>query len=252
MIFDTSEVIFSKKDKKRRLVLPTELSSELAEEIGIHIGDGSLNIYKSRYLYSLRGHKIDDEKYYINFVTLLYRSLFGIDVKIRRWPDVIGFQIGSNALGEFKSKIIGLPLGPKIEIKIPNFILESNNFSADCMRGIFDTDGCLSFEKKSREKAYYPRILFTNTSKALTEDIIEILKDKLGFNLSSWHKDYKDRNWKRLYYICTRGSNNLIKWFKIIGSHNPKYLFKFEFWNRNGYAPVAQTDFSLNGLDLEK
>ena len=44
--------------------VPTEITEELAEETGWHIGDGSMNFYcnqgKLKGLYSLRGHIVDD------------------------------------------------------------------------------------------------------------------------------------------------------------------------------------------------
>ena len=45
--------------------IPKNISSELAEEVGWHIGDGSMNFYKNRGkirgFYQLRGH-IEDDK----------------------------------------------------------------------------------------------------------------------------------------------------------------------------------------------
>ena len=45
--------------------IPDDISLELAEEVGWHIGDGSMNFYKNRGkvkgLYQLRGH-IEDDK----------------------------------------------------------------------------------------------------------------------------------------------------------------------------------------------
>jgi len=246
MEFDLSSVSFSKMDKQRGLRIPEKLTPKLAEEIGIHIGDGSLNFYKRTHLYSLRGHLSDDKKYYTDFIKFLYKDLFGLEVNMRRWPDVIGFQVGSKAIGTFKSSVLGLPLGPKKEIEIPNFILESDNSDVygACIRGIFDTDGCLSFEKKSRQKPYYPRIMFTTTSKKLTENLVSLLRKRFNFNLSSWYKDYKNRNWNRLNYICVRGKRNLRKWFKIIGSNNPKNSFKFRYWDRHGYFQMNKNSSS--------
>ena len=47
------------------MIIPSEINAELAEETGWHIGDGSMNYYKSKGklkgFYQLRGH-IDDDK----------------------------------------------------------------------------------------------------------------------------------------------------------------------------------------------
>ena len=44
------------------------VTEELAEETGLHIGDGSMNFYKNKGelkgLYQLRGHMTDDKEHY--------------------------------------------------------------------------------------------------------------------------------------------------------------------------------------------
>ena len=40
------ETLFSSKDKLRKLKIPNKMTPKLAEEIGIHLGDGSMNIYE--------------------------------------------------------------------------------------------------------------------------------------------------------------------------------------------------------------
>ena len=42
-----------------------KITPELAEEVGWHIGDGSMNFYKGKGLYQLRGHIEDDKEHYI-------------------------------------------------------------------------------------------------------------------------------------------------------------------------------------------
>jgi len=229
------EVDFSKNDLKKNIFLPKSINADLAEEIGIHIGDGSMNIYNGRSLYSLRGHVIDDKMYFSDFIPKLYQKLYGISPKIRKWPDVVGFQIGSKAIVAFKHEIIGLPLGPKNNISIPLELLKSKKLLCSCLRGIFDTDGTLSFEKKSRDKPYYPRIIFSTTSEPLCQQLGEILKRSLNFNLSIWSTHYENKNWKTIFRICIRGEKNLNKWFKLIGSSNSKNILKYDRWKEYGY-----------------
>ncbi len=217
--------------------LPQKLNARLAEEVGIHIGDGSLNVYDGRYLYSLRGHLIDDERYYIEFIPELYKEVYGVDVNIRKWPDVIGFQLGSVRIGHFKHDTLGLPLGSKANISIPHKILNHRKFSIACLRGIFDTDGCLSFEKKSRKYPYYPRIIFSTTSEHLNKQLIFLLEKELKFNLSSWKQTYNNKKWNDIHRTCIRGERNLKKWFKLVRSNNPKNIFKYEYWKEHMSMP---------------
>ena len=62
--------------------LPMEISQELAEETGWHIGDGSMNFYKNRNkikgLYQLRGHIEDDKEHYEKRIRPLFEKLFGV------------------------------------------------------------------------------------------------------------------------------------------------------------------------------
>lgn len=91
--------------------IPSKISTELAEEIGWHIGDGSMNFYKNRRklrgLYQLRGHIEDDKKHYEKRVKPLFEKLFEIKLKIREMPStrVTGFQIWNNELINFKKKV---------------------------------------------------------------------------------------------------------------------------------------------------
>jgi len=234
------KIEFSKSDIKRNVKIPKLNNVKLAEEIGIHIGDGSMNNYNHTYLFSLRGHRIDDEKYYRAYISSLYKKVYGIDVKIREWPDVLGFQIGSKAIVTFKNRILGLPLGSKKKIQIPEFLMNSKKLVLNCLKGIFDTDGSLSFEKKSRTIPYYPRIILSTTSIKLKDQLFNILHDLLEFNLSRWIEIPRNKNWSEIHRICIRGEKNIKKWFRLIGSNNPKNLFKYKYWKKYGYAPVAQ------------
>jgi len=49
-------IIFENIDLKRGIILPVEITCDLAEETGIHIGDGSMNKYSKGFFYQLRGH----------------------------------------------------------------------------------------------------------------------------------------------------------------------------------------------------
>ena len=158
------EILFSSKDKIRGLTIPNKMSNKLSEEIGIHVGDGSMNIYGKSHLYSLEGHHKEDKEYYKFHIAPLIKSLYNLKVRLRkrRNAGVYGFQIGSKGLILFK-KTFGFPLGPKKEIGIPKIILNSDKeIIASFVRGFFDTDGGIYLEKKN--KKLYPRVQLTNCS----------------------------------------------------------------------------------------
>ena len=68
MKLDTSKIIFNARDLNRNIKIPKKITSDLAEETGLHIGDGSMNFYNTKQgingIYQLRGHLIDDKEHY--------------------------------------------------------------------------------------------------------------------------------------------------------------------------------------------
>lgn len=70
MKLDISKIKFSRADLIKELIIPKQINKELAEETGLHIGDGSMNFYKQkeklRGTYLLRGHLVDDKEHYNN------------------------------------------------------------------------------------------------------------------------------------------------------------------------------------------
>jgi len=120
--------------------------SELAEETGWHIGDGSMNFYnvhgKLRGIYQLRGHIEDDKPHYIKRIKPVFEELYKVKINLREMPStrVFGFQIWDDNLVKFKQNI-GLPLGKKFDVAIPKIFLKNNKLKIALIRGIFDTDG---------------------------------------------------------------------------------------------------------------
>jgi len=106
---------------KKKIIVPNKMNSLLAEEIGLHLGDGSMNYYNGKGFYQLRGHINDDKPHYLSRIKEIYKILFNIDVSLREMPSsgVFGFQIWSDDLVKFKSEVLGLPLGKKINFGIP-------------------------------------------------------------------------------------------------------------------------------------
>jgi intein/homing endonuclease len=211
--------------------IPNKITPLLAEEIGAHIGDGSMGIYNGTHIVSFSGHPIDD-KYYYKWLAWCYLKLFGIKVNLRCWSGAYGFQAISRDLVKFKC-YIGLPLGPKININIPPVIQESENrkIISASIRGIFDTDGTLYFE--NRKSCLYPRIQLKVSSKPLTKTVKEILIKRFNLRATSYNNVEKGR---RYYFVEIRGKENLMKWIKLIGFRNLKHMSKFMLW-KNGINP---------------
>ena len=205
--------------------VPQTINEILAEETGIHIGDGSMNYYEGHGLYSLRGNKITDRKFYENHIKKIFEILYNADIRLREWKDVFGFQISSDGLVKFKNEILGLPLGKKIDVSIPQQIMENNKLAVACVRGIFDTDGYVYIENKNGKP--YPRVEIATTSGILAAQIKEII-NRNGISCSVWKRIYENKNWKPKFTVSVRGFNNFKLWYDIFGTSHPKNKEKFQ------------------------
>ncbi len=153
MKLDNSKIAFSKADLCKNLILPEVIDEDLAEEIGLHVGDGSMNFYKIKDkikgIYQLRGHLKDDKEHYYKRIKSLYKDLYNINISLRDMPStgVIGFQLWSDALIQFKHEVLGLSLGKKTNITIPKEIIENNELSKTFLRGFMIQMGACIFIK---------------------------------------------------------------------------------------------------------
>lgn len=212
---------------------PSKISTKLAEEIGWHIGDGSMNKYMNRGklkgFYQLRGHIEDDREHYIKRIFPIFKELFDINTRIRDMPPtrVIGFQIWSDELVKFKQNF-GLPLGKKIDIEIPTIILSKRKLKKAVIRGIFDTDGGIYLEKKNNK--IYPRLYITTISYKLSEQLLKIF-DELKIRATRYSQLYNKKfNRRRSYIITIRGVEMFHKFMKAINPKNPKHITKYHLF----------------------
>ena len=222
--FDNSIIDLSTYDKSKKLKLPKKLTPDLAEEIGIHVGDGFLS--RRRNEYRLKGNKNDEKEYYNNFIKPLYKKLYNLDVNIKEYETTYGFELRSRGFWIFKNKILKIPAGRKDNMKVPEVIKVNDiGILTSFIRGVFDTDGSVSFISKYGFNNYYPTISIAMLSEDLIKGISEILQ-MLGLKPNT----YKD---KRGYSsININGYQRLKKYLELIGSNNPKHLSKIKGWKK--------------------
>ena len=220
---NTSKINYSRQDKIKKIKLPTELTPELAEEIGMHFGDGFLS--NKRYDYRLKGNPKDEKEYYQNYIKPLFKKLYNFDLNLKESYKSFGFELYSQALWEFKTKVIGIISGRKEKISIPS-TLKVNNQKILCafIRGLFDTDGSICFKTKYGYKKYYPEIGISLTSKNLIKEVGEILK-MLGFNPGVYFNDKYGR-------ISIYGINALKKYENLINWSSQKNLKRLIDWKK--------------------
>jgi intein/homing endonuclease len=202
------------------------INEKIAEETGIHVGDGSMNIYRGVYCYTLACHHIDDKEFMDSYIIPLYTELYEITIHPRIWSKgTYGFRIHDKKLVSFKQSL-GLPLGKKTNIEIPLEILNNISFVKAFLRGFFATDGSLNTFMANKTKIY-PRVELCNVSQPLMKQIYKILL-LLGFRVSIWETHRNHPKWNMALRISMNGFPQLKKWSSEIGFINPKHRRKAE------------------------
>src|SRR3989338_10231058 len=144
-------------------------SPDLAEFLGVLMGDGFIGSYPSRVI-EITGNKVNDKEYYQNYLIPLIKRIFDTKVYFRERPNCLRLSIYSKEIFTAIKVTFDFPVGKKGNIVIPRNMLESDECKLRLIRGLFDTDGSISLQRRK-----YPVIAITTTSKALAMQIQEIL-----------------------------------------------------------------------------
>jgi intein/homing endonuclease len=188
-------------------------SKLLAEFIGILLGDGNISKYHIGITLS------SEEKKYIKYIKKIIKKLFGVTPSIHKHKlaNAVTITVNRKALVDFCQEF-GFESGNKTthQVDIPVWIKKNRAFSCECIRGLFDTDGCFFTHNYivGGKRYSYLKIAFTNASTPLVLSVQKILIN-FGFNvrISKNHKD-----------IRIEDSKYVFKYIKEIGSHNDKHL----------------------------
>jgi len=200
-----------------------EKSKELAELVGIILGDGNIFSYKKGKkigVYSLRiaGACKEDKEYHLNYIKPLCARLFDIKVAIQEFPhkNERFVSLYSKELVKYLEQI-GLKSGNKLKNKItlPRWIFDSKDLLNACIRGLIDTDG--SVFRMSKKDPHLIRINFTSYNPCLLEDV-RLALIQLGFHPSkiSFNK------------INLSRKEDIVRYLNQIGFSNPKHQKRFD------------------------
>lgn len=200
---------------RKRINLPSR-NEQLAEFIGIMMGDGSVG----KYQISIALDSETDADY-VEYVSCLINDLFGAHPTLqrRRSARCTVAVLSSVDLAEYMVHL-GLPCGHKLKagLDIPDWIRYEPRYVIACLRGLFDTDGSLFLEKHTyKDKVYkYPRLSLVSLSSALRETVLELL---LNLNIAATIRG--DRS------VSVEHFTDIEKYFTIVGSSNPKHLSRW-------------------------
>ena len=175
MEFDLSKIEMSPSDIRRRIRLPKQMTVELAEFIGIIIGDGNLS-YRvcSQNGYKIRKSDIRiagnvNEGEYLSYVIELFENLFNITMYYREDKRSKAVSLTAHSMGilHFLNIICRIPLNRKVDnVNIPAMIMKSSlEIKYAFLRGLADTDFSVTFKNRTAKGHTYPVIKGTFKSK---------------------------------------------------------------------------------------
>ncbi len=204
--------------RAKKISIPSQ-SPELAEFVGIVLGDGSLTEYQVKVYFN---SKTDSD--YAQFVKDLAAKLFDLDSTISlRSKNTLELVISSKVLVGFLEKL-GLQKGNKIahRVGVPAWILDGHDLIRACLRGLVDTDGGVYFHTHTTKGIQYRNIVlcFTSRSRPLL-DAVEHMFSSVGIKAKN---DLRER-------ILVYNRSDIDSYMSIVGSHNAHLLKRFESYS---------------------
>jgi len=201
-----------------------KITKELGELIGVFIGDGFTGKYDRARIIQFTGRPKDDADFYLKRIVSLIKRNFNVNPHIQVRGRGLRVTCYSKNMYEFLTKNLGLPSGEKSSIiKIPTVFLKKKHIIKAVIRGIFDTDGSIVWDKRKIYKKPYPRLCITTVSKELAKQLKSLLKN-LGFRVCLREVKRRKEYYRKAFYIELYGFEQLRRWCKEIGFSNPKHI----------------------------
>lgn len=231
-------------------ILPSQMSEELAELVGIHFGDGNISI-RSSHDYRITIFCNSKEKDYISFIFNLFHSVFGISLTIKEYPNknCTYLDFYSKELCAYYEKKLFIYAGKKNNLTIPQQIAQNKKYLAAFIRGVFDTDGCVTYQRSG--KYVYPLAKISTKHKEFANELKNGLeKSGIKSYICRGISYIKDKG--HIGYHIVARNNEAKKFMEIIDSHNQKNIEK---WGRRDFQamlfePSSTAVFLVIGLRL--
>lgn len=195
---------------------PKDHSIELAEFVGILLGDGHIDHSQ----WSITLNSVKDAEY-ANFVQRLVQKLFLFNPTTRRRTNkkaIVVYGGGKRSINYFLK--IGLHIGNKVkqQVGVPTWIERNRNYRVACLRGLMDTDGGIFLHTYHvNAKTYkYIKLCFANRSIPLINFVYHTL-----FMLQLQPKLRMETDTKRVWIY---NEKNVEKYVQIVKPSNPRLL----------------------------
>lgn len=196
----------------KEIKIPSILTPQLAELVGIHFGDGGIHIKKQKSYIATYTFNLKEEKL-IKDTRLWFKEIFDLELGSCIQRNAIKLYNNSKMLCYFLHENFGAPLGRKDNLRIPTIVKKEKIFLIAFLRGLFRTDGC-AFIKN--DKIYrYPIVKISTKCKEFAEDIKEVLlylEFRPTINRKYWNNCVG-------YDIVLHGAKQYKKWVKEISGH---------------------------------
>ena len=190
-------------------------SSDLAEFVGIMIGDGGI----SKYQITITLHSVTDYEF-SKYVVQNIERLFSVTPSVYKRPDKLALVILVSRIDLVTYLYsLGLPIGNKNlqHIDIPDWIQRNSKYARACIRGLVDTDGSIFTHTYSvKGKKYrYKKLSFTTASPNLQKSVAHILFEN-GLSPRISGRD-----------VRLDSKADMKKYFVVFGTSNPKHWKRF-------------------------
>jgi intein/homing endonuclease len=155
------------------------ITPEFAELYGAFAGDGWIGRGSGGLSLFITGNPADEKDYYWKRIRPLFKETTGLVVMPRAFEywGTFGVMVCRREIIE-KFLSVSAPIGKKARIiTVPDFALSDSGLFVAFSRGLFDTDGCISFHKSYNKNAsvwqktnrHRPRIFFSTVSYSLAK-----------------------------------------------------------------------------------
>lgn len=208
------------------------LTPDLCEFLGAISGDGFTNKYGRSHQTGFVGDSRYDMDYYTKVIAPIAKKHFNIPCSIykRKTRNAVNVNLYSRLLFEMLTKRFGIPAGVKFDkVLVPNEILNGNmEHKIAFLRGAFDTDGCVFFDKRKTYKEPYMRVDITMYNIAILTQLHNILKEL----------EIESKVLGNGKHLQVTSKKDVRKFFEKIGSSNERHRAKirqkysdFDEWN---------------------
>lgn len=193
---------------------PKNYSAQLAEFVGILLGDGHID--KTQWTITLNATA---DYNYVHYVFDLVERLFHFSPSLSFRPTYnVAILAGSGIRSIQYLTHIGLMIGNKVkqQVGIPEWITKNSSYHPHCLRGLVDTDGGIFKHTYTvNNKSYtYTKLCFVNRSLPILHFVYNTLEE-IGLNPKLIDKVDNKRVW--LY-----NQNEVRQYLERVGTNNPR------------------------------